>query len=93
LRKESINPGGQSELNCLMRLTDDYILMTTNKNNALLFIEKMHELSKVSNFRFNMNKLQTNFQLNLQKIGCANGQTPKVVESGLLNWIGISIDM
>ncbi len=54
-----------------MRLTDDYLLMTTNKNNAMLFIEKMHELSKTSNFKFNMKKLKTNFYLNLQKIGCA----------------------
>lgn len=33
------------ELNCLMRLTDDYLLMTTSKNNAMLFIEKMYKLS------------------------------------------------
>ena len=33
------------ELNCLMRLTDDYLLMTTSKNNAMLFIEKMYNLS------------------------------------------------
>jgi len=48
-----------------MRLTDDYLLMTTNKNNAMLFIEKMHDLSKISNFKFNMKKLQTSFPLNL----------------------------
>lgn len=58
------------ELNCLMRLTDDYLLMTTSKNNAMLFIEKMYKLSQVSNFKFNMRKLKTNFFLNLQKIGC-----------------------
>ena len=58
------------ELNCLMRLTDDYLLMTTSKNNAMLFIEKMYKLSLVSNFKFNMKKLKTNFFLNLQKIGC-----------------------
>ena len=29
------------ELNLLMRLTDDYLLMTTEKNNAMLFIEKL----------------------------------------------------
>ena len=33
------------ELNCLMRLTDDYLLMTTSKNNAMLFIEKMYNLT------------------------------------------------
>ena len=53
------------ELNCLMRLTDDYLLMTTSKNNAMLFIEKMYKLSQVSNFKFNMRKLRTNFPLNL----------------------------
>ncbi len=58
------------ELNCLMRLTDDYLLMTTSKNNAMLFIEKMYKLSQVSNFKFNMRKLKTNFMLNLAKIGC-----------------------
>ncbi len=54
----------------MLRLTDDYLLMTSDKNNAMLFIEKMHDLSKVSNFKFNMKKLKTNFQLNLKKIGC-----------------------
>ena len=48
-----------------MRLTDDYLLMTTSKNNAMLFIEKLHKLSQVSNFKFNMRKLKTNFVLNL----------------------------
>ena len=48
-----------------MRLTDDYLLMTTSKNNAMLFIEKMYNLSQVSNFKFNNKKLKTNFYLNL----------------------------
>lgn len=69
--------------------------MTTNKNNAMLFIEKMHELSKTSNFKFNMKKLKTNFYLNLQKIGCVSDSSLDIqnVETSLLNWIGISIDM
>jgi len=44
-----------------MRLTDDYLLMTTSKNNAMQMIEKMYGLSKVSNFKFNLKKLKTNF--------------------------------
>lgn len=76
-----------------MRLTDDYLLMTTSKNNAMLFIEKMHDLSKISNFKFNMKKLQTSFPLNFLKIGYPLGSANQYVESGLLNWIGISIDM
>jgi len=83
------------ELNCLMRLTDDYLLMTTSKNNAMLFIEKMYKLSQVSNFKFNMRKLKTNFYLNLQKIGChpENKFDAQNVDVKLCNWIGISIDM
>ena len=83
------------ELNCLMRLTDDYLLMTTSKNNAMLFIEKMYRLSQVSNFKFNMRKLKTNFVLNLQKIGChtENKFDQQNLDVKLCNWIGISIDM
>ena len=40
------------ELNCLMRYNDDYLLLTTSKNNACLFIEKMKKLSEDSNFKF-----------------------------------------
>jgi hypothetical protein len=69
--------------------------MTTNKNNAMLFIEKMHDLSKISNFKFNMKKLKTNFVLNLQKIGCVKDTSleSQNVETTILNWIGISINM
>ena len=78
-----------------MRLTDDYLLMTTNKNNAMLFVEKMHDLSKVSNFKFNMKKLKTNFVLNLKKIGCVSDTSieSQNLETTILNWIGISINM
>ncbi len=45
LRKETPTAAGSSELNLLMRLTDDYLLITTEKNNAMLFIEKLCMLS------------------------------------------------
>lgn len=45
VQKQTTADGKQVELNCLMRLTDDYLLMTTSKNNAMLFIEKMQKLS------------------------------------------------
>ena len=45
LRKETPTATGSSELNLLMRLTDDYLLITTEKNNAMLFIEKLCMLS------------------------------------------------
>lgn len=78
-----------------MRLTDDYLLMTTSKNNAMLFIEKMHHLSTISNFKFNQKKLKTNFVLNLHKIGCQGDSSieKQNIDTKLCNWIGISIDM
>lgn len=78
-----------------MRLTDDYLLMTTSKNNAMLMIEKMYKLSTVSNFKFNTKKLKTNFYLNLAKIGCTTQSSieQQNVEIDMLNWIGISINM
>jgi len=79
LRKECLQQG-QVELNLLMRLTDDYLLMTTEKNNALLFIEKLSALSVNHSFKFNMKKLKTNFPLNLKKIGCAD-QQPTIDDS------------
>jgi hypothetical protein len=65
LRNEKpTGPGGTSELNLLMRLTDDYLLITTEKNNAMLFIEKLCMLSQGNYFKFNMKKLKTNFAIN-----------------------------
>ena len=69
LRKENTNTAsGISELNLLMRLTDDYLLITTEKNNAMLFIEKLCMLSQGNYFKFNMKKLKTNFAINYQKL-------------------------
>jgi hypothetical protein len=93
LRKESMD-SERHEINLLMRLTDDYLLMTTEKNNAMLFIEKLYQLSLGNYFKFNMKKLKTNFALNLQKIGCTTTtQDASSIDDELFNWIGISIDM
>jgi len=53
-----------------MRLTDDYLLITTKENNGLVFIEKLLEVSKANNFKFNMKKLKTNFPINLTWFDC-----------------------
>lgn len=91
-----------------MRLTDDYLLVTTEKNNAMLFIEKMCWLSQNSSFRFNMKKLKTSFAINYTKLtslttaaptpsemvktGAEQNFPPPLDEHELFNWIGISID-
>lgn len=54
-----------------MRQTDDYLLMTTSRTNAMLFIERLYGISLANGFRFNMSKLRTNFPINIQKIGIA----------------------
>lgn len=65
--KKETNKG---ELNLLMRLTDDYLLMTSSKNNAMLVIEQLQKLSQTNYFKLNMKKLKTSFPINLKKIGC-----------------------
>lgn len=73
LRGEGSTKG---ELNLLMRLTDDYLLMTTEKNNAMLFIEKLCQLSQGNYFKFNMKKLKTNFAINYQKLNTLTTAVP-----------------
>ena len=70
--------GNTTELNLLMRLTDDYLLITTEKNNAMLFIEKLCQLSQGNYFKFNMKKLKTNFPINYQKLNSLNKGTTDV---------------
>ena len=68
LKTDKVLPDGTQELNSVMRLTDDYLLMTTSKANAMLFIERLYNMSMQNKFRFNMAKLKTNFKLNVSKI-------------------------
>ena len=78
-----------------MRLTDDYLLMTTSKNNAMLFIEKLYQLSQRSNFKFNRKKLKTSFHINLSKIGVPGAEMDEqqCIDKVMCSWIGISIHM
>ena len=41
IKPEKLNPDGTKELNCVMRLTDDYLLMSTSKNTAMKFITEL----------------------------------------------------
>ena len=79
-----VRGGGTTELNLLMRLTDDYLLITTEKNNAMLFIEKLCQLSQGNYFKFNMKKLKTNFPINYQKLNSLNKGTTEVQQPGTI---------
>ena len=48
-------------LNLVMRLIDDYLLITTEKKVASKFLEKMFECAEKNDFCFNENKITTNF--------------------------------
>ena len=78
-----------------MRLTDDYLLITTQENNAVLFIEKLINVSRENGFKFNMKKLQTSFPLSpskFAKYGMDSVEEQNIVQD-YCDWIGISIDM
>jgi hypothetical protein len=51
-----------------MRMTDDYLLMTTSKTNAMQFIERLFAMAASNNFKFNQKKLRTNFPVHLAKL-------------------------
>lgn len=49
-----------------MRLIDDYLLITTEKDVASQFLDKMLLISKENEFFFNQNKITTNFHFGYQ---------------------------
>ena len=44
-----------------MRLTDDYILVTNCKSNAIDFMKKLEKCAHENGFSFNTEKRNTNF--------------------------------
>jgi len=94
LRKESMDKIDPN-ISLLMRLTDDYLLITTKEENATKFLEKLINVSRHNQFKFNMKKLQTNFPLNptkLNKYGMESVEDQNIAQD-YIDWIGISIDM
>jgi hypothetical protein len=71
LRRTTNPADGSPELNCVMRLTDDYLLITNSKANAMLFIERLVAMAARNKFRFNMSKLRANFEVNVGRIGAS----------------------
>jgi hypothetical protein len=58
----------ETSLNLVMRLTDDYLLITSQMSNALMFIERLYSVSVENGFRFNTKKLRANFRINVEKL-------------------------
>ena len=80
-------------ISLLMRLTDDYILITTQEDNAVTFIEKCINVSRENKFKFNIKKIQKSFPLDLArfiKYGMDSLQHQNIVDD-YCDWIGISI--
>ena len=80
LKPQNVTDGS---LNCVMRLTDDYLLMTTSKSNAMLFIERLFALSAENGYKFNAKKLRANFPVNIEKLTKLQHATGKVYGTGL----------
>jgi len=58
----------ETSLNLVMRLTDDYLLITSQMSNALMFIERLYSVSVENGFRFNTKKLRASFRINVEKL-------------------------
>ena len=56
----------------LMRLTDDYLLMTSSKDSALLAIEQVERLSRSGWFKIQVSKLKTSFVVDLHRVGLSD---------------------
>ena len=50
-----------NSLNISMRLTDDYLLITTEKDIAYKYLKNLLQVSKENDFSFNESKIRTNF--------------------------------
>ena len=66
----------------VMRLTDDYLLVTDSKPNAMLFIERLFQLSAENGYKFNAKKLRANFMINIEKLSKAQNLTGKIYGQG-----------
>ena len=60
LRKDIDN-----EANLLMRLTDDYLFVTTNVDKAMIVIKRLTQCARDNNFDLNEEKVKTNFPFSL----------------------------
>lgn len=57
----------EDEVNLLMRLTDDYLLVTNNQQKAIKAIGKLLKCARENNFEVNEEKLKTNFPIQIKK--------------------------
>jgi len=81
-------------LNLLMRLTDDYLFVTSSKENANNLIENMLKLSENNDFKINYKKLKTNFPIDPKTLMMKQLESfSEDLYKDFCDWIGISIQM
>jgi len=88
------------EANLLMRLTDDYLFVTTSLQKANRVIESLLRCAKENNFEINEEKVKTNFPFSMKNgvispVGQSQISTskPKIliipsIDLALLKWCG-----
>lgn len=75
----------KTDLNLVMRMTDDYLLMTSSKKNATQFIEKLFAMAAANKFKFNQKKLRTNFPIDIGKLSSLQNKPKLINGSNLIN--------
>lgn len=80
----------KSPMRVVMRMTDDYIVITDCLEDAHNFVNTLVKLSASGLIRFNKNKLKANFPLSGK-----DGQLDysQLIQTDYCQWVGIAIDM
>ncbi len=89
----------ESPLRVIMRMTDDYIMITDCVEDAYRFLRALVQLSTSGLIKFNKKKLKANFPINTKEVvldGTQLIQTSmeaKRKHVDYCQWVGIEIDM
>lgn len=69
----------ESPLRIMMRMTDDYLMITDSMSDAHKFVSALIKLSEAGLIKFNKKKLKANFPVNMKGVVFESSQ---VVQSG-----------
>lgn len=81
------NLESNGELFMVMRLTDDYFILSEKQENIITFLEKMTLCAKENNFAFNTSKFTSNFDFEF------NGEKILKDDENKITWIGKIVDL
>ena len=86
-----VQSGG--DLHLLMRMTDDFLLISTNKCTSLRFLNKLNNIPKKLGAKINRDKSRVNWKhCSLNFSGTGGVKTIQTCEDFLFPWCGLLID-